>query len=670
LPSLFYCVRPLLLALLLPLAAIAQVSDPVSVPLEKAYAALRDQSYEAAIEQFHLAIEQAPKRASIRKDLAYTYVKVGEPEAAQAQFAEAMKLDPEDAQVALEYAFLANDLKETAKARRIFDHWRKKGNATAEQGFQNIDRALAEGIARWRKAVDATPDNFSAHEELARLAAQRDELELAATSFERAFALKPDRRDLLIELARVYDSLGRTEPRNAALIAASRCEQPRVAEAARERLPERYPYVYEFQNALKLDPTHTALRRELAYLHLAMGNKADAEAEFRVVTKQDPEDMLSAAQLGFLLLGRNEKEALPLLEKAMHSTDKAVSDRVKSVLKPAPKLQSREELPRSSAAAMGDSSFRAGYFKDAVQYLRVAFEDNPEDGALALKLGWTYNMLREDAKAMPYFKKAALSSDPRIAAEAQRAIRNLAPSQARVQSTFWTLPLYSSRWKSGFSYSQWKTEFKVGGLPIRPYLSARIVGDTRGEAEIRGFASPQYLSESSLIVGLGVRTSTWKGVMAWAEAGQAIRYRQRNDVGRMIPDYRGGINFSRSFGRNLGAEGPGIFFETLNDGIFVSRFNNNVLLYSQNHIGYTMPKFGPLEWQLFWNANLTKDYKNEGWANFGELGPGLKFRVDGMPKSLALTVSMLKGTYLQRDANPNGPHFTDLRAGIWYAFTR
>ena len=45
------------------------------------------------------------------------------------------------------------------------------------------------------------------------------------------------------------------ERANAALLAASRGAEPRTAEAARELLPARYPYVYEFEEALsKLDP--------------------------------------------------------------------------------------------------------------------------------------------------------------------------------------------------------------------------------------------------------------------------------------------------------------------------------------------------------------------------------------------------------------------------------
>src|SRR5258708_40293900 len=99
-----------------------------------------------------------------------------------------------------------------------------------------------------------SPVNFSAHEELARMAEQRDELELAAEHFEKAWRIKPDERALLLDLGRVWKSLGRTEDAMSALLAASRGAQPRAAEPARQELPNRYPYPYEFQHAIALDP--------------------------------------------------------------------------------------------------------------------------------------------------------------------------------------------------------------------------------------------------------------------------------------------------------------------------------------------------------------------------------------------------------------------------------
>src|SRR5262249_25540568 len=152
--------------------------------------------------------------------------------------------------------------------------------ATAASAFENIDRPLREGIVRWREALAATPDSFSAHEELARLAELRDDLALASEHFEQAWRMRPARRDLLLDLGRVLGVEGRTDEANAALLAASRSpESPRSAEQARELLPRRYPYVYEFEKALELEPSNAELRRELAYLHLQMGNNAAAEMQ-------------------------------------------------------------------------------------------------------------------------------------------------------------------------------------------------------------------------------------------------------------------------------------------------------------------------------------------------------------------------------------------------------
>ena len=258
-------------------AGFGQTVDPAYAPLEKAYAALRARDYDTAIAQFRLGIGAAPQRASIRKDLAYTLLKTGETEQARDQFAEAMRLDPADDHVALEYAFLCYETKQQAVARRVFDRIRQHGNATAAEAFENVDRPLREGIARWEEAVRMSPGNFSAHEELARLAEQRDDLALAASHYERAWRLRPDRRDLLLDLGRVWQAQGRKDEAISALLAASRSSEPRVAEQARELLPSRYPFVYEFEKALALDPSNVELRRELAYLHLEMKDRSGGE---------------------------------------------------------------------------------------------------------------------------------------------------------------------------------------------------------------------------------------------------------------------------------------------------------------------------------------------------------------------------------------------------------
>lgn len=663
--------------MLLILFALMATVDPAYASLEKAYDAVRAKNYDAAIASFERAIAAAPQRADIRKDLAYTLLKVGANEAARDQFAEAVRLNPADQHVALEYAFLCYETKQQAVARRVFDRIRKNGDATAEQAFQNIDRPLVEGIARWQKALEVSPDNFSAHEELARLADQRDELQLAAEHYEKAWRLKPEERGLLLDLGRVWKSMGRAEDAMSALMAASRGAQPRVAERARELLPERYPYVYEFERAVEFDPKNINLRRELAYLHLVMDHKAEAEEQFKVIHQLAPGDQLSAAQLGFLLLKRADVAgAQPLLEQVLKSDDEELSDRVRAALRMPQRFQRRgDSTHRASdeAKAMAEKSLQAGYLKDALKYFSAAQEADPLDFAVMLKLAWTYNVLHDDRNAIHWFSLAAKSPDPVAAAEAAKAYKNLSPQFQRFRFTAWMYPFYSSRWKDAFGYAQVKEEMKLGNLPLRAYISTRFVGDVRQRIGPDS-GQPQYLSESSVIFGVGLATATVRGMTGWFEAGESVKYlASRKDLGTAIPDYRGGLSYAKGFGHMIGGK-QGFFAETNDDGLYVSRFQKDMLIYSQNRTGYTFAAaedfLGGLQTQIYWNNNLTKDRLGQHWANFVESGPGLRFRGSSWPKSLMFSVSVMRGVYLINEGNPRRPNFFDLRAGFWYAFTR
>ncbi len=657
-------------------SAAGQDPDPAFLTLQHAYDALRDKNYDQAVAAFRQAIELAPNRAPIRKDLAYTLLKVGENEAARDQFAEAMRLDPADEHVALEFAFLCYETKQQAEARRIFDRIRKTGDATAEQAFQNIDQPLAEGIARWRKALEMSPDNFSAHQELAALAEQRDELELAADHYEKAWKLKPEERTLMLDLGRVWKMLGRNEEAGFVLLAASRGGQPRVAEKARELLPARYPYVYEFEKALALDPKNFELRREFSYLLLQMGQKEDAERQFQILNQTAPDDLLSAAQLGFLRLNRKDYTgAQPLLDQVLKGNDEELADRVRVALKMPQTLRKRTPSAQQTseeAKTLAEKSLKAGYLKDALKYLTIAHENDPVDFSVMLKLGWVYNILHDDREAVKWFNLASKSPDASIANEASQASRNLAPGFARFRTTAWAFPFFSSRWHDAFGYGQVKTEMKLGNLPFRPYISMRFVGDIRGTVgSTLSNPAPQYLSETSVILGIGLATVTRHGLTGWFEAGEAVKYlTSRKDVGSMIPDYRGGIAYAKGFGHLLNSA-KGFFFENNEDGIFVSRFQNDLLLYTQNRSGYTFSKSESLGFQaqFYLNYNATVDRLQQYWANYAEIGPGLRFRFSGLPKSMLFSVNFFRGAYLVNQDNPRRPNFFDLRAGFWYAFT-
>jgi len=216
-----------------------------------------------------------------------------------------------------------------------------------------------------------------------------------------------------------------------------------------------------------------------------------------------------------------------------------------------------------------------------------------------------------------------------------------------------------------------KTELKLGRLPLRAYLTARLIGDTHDLLVER---PPQYLSEGSFVFGAGLATDYWHGFMVWGEAGSAARYTGPHNWGpRLGPDYRGGASFNRGFGKLIDAPRHGWFTETNNDAVFVSRFNNDVVFYSQNRVGMTAPAamaLGHLRTQFYWGAHVSADVRREFWANTLETGPGLRFRWPWMPKSWLMSVSLVRGMYRITEGNPWKRTYTDARIGFWFSGTR
>ncbi len=338
--------------------------------------------------------------------------------------------------------------------------------------------------------------------------------------YQKAWRTQPDRRNVLVDLGRVWKAMKRDKDAVAALLAALRSGDPRAAERARELLPDRYPFVIEFRAALDLDPSNVELRRELAYLLLRMDRKSDAEAEFRAITQIDPADLLSATQLGFLLYARGDQgEAMRLFDRVMAGNDEDLANRVRAVLRiPQVKLRRATQQPVSiDAKLMAERSIKAGYMKDALKYLQLAHEADPADFGVMLKMGWTYNILHQDQLAARWFDLARKSPDTLIASEGQKAWRNLRAELQRFRTTVWLYPMYSSRWRDLFGYSQGKTEMQTN-LPVIPYVSVRFVGDTR---RTTGYQMAPYLSESSAISPRGCGRGPGRGLRCGAKQGGA-----------------------------------------------------------------------------------------------------------------------------------------------------
>jgi hypothetical protein len=368
--------------------------------------------------------------------------------------------------------------------------------------------------------------------------------------------------------------------------------------------------------------------------------------------------MLAATQLGFLLYGRGARDAaMPLFERVLAGPDEDLANRVRAVLRMPQVLRARPSPQPASidAKVMAERSMKAGYVKDALKYLHVAHEADPGDFDVMLQLGWAYNVTHQDHLALPWFDLARRSPDPQVAAEATQAWRNLESDARLFHTTVWIYPLFSTRWHDLFGYSQIKTEFHTHSF-LRPYFSVRFVGDTR-ETVGTGTPEPQYLSESSFIAGAGARTVPWHGLTGWFEAGSAMSY----VTGHMLPDYRGGASGQW----HKLPECAGWFVDTSLDALFISRFDDDFLVYGQSRLGYALSRYT----QLYWNANITGDIKRQYWADFVETGPGIRLSAAFLPRPMWVSFNFLRGSYLTNVANPRRPNFNDLRVGLWYAYT-
>lgn len=314
--------------------ALAVSSDTGKRPAEEAYQALSERRLDTAVERFQAATAADPSNLAWRKDYAYALLRIGERERARDEFAEVVRQDPADEQIALEYAFLSYETRQPQAARRVFlrlqSSQRERVRTLAREAMERIDSGLNQALSQWKSAVLAAPRQWSAHEELARLAELRDEFDLAAAHFEEAWKLRPDRKELLLDLARVWRARGDTAQAKQALVAAYRSGVPRVAESARELLEGIEPGASDA--ALAAPETRqgigvaeeTALfsAKQMGKRSLELSYLSDAVKYLTLAHRQDPADGRVMYDLGVAAnLLRRDDEALRWFSMARKSGD-------------------------------------------------------------------------------------------------------------------------------------------------------------------------------------------------------------------------------------------------------------------------------------------------------------------------------------------------------------
>jgi tetratricopeptide (TPR) repeat protein len=397
--------------------------DPAYTALNRAYEQLRLKQYDDAVASFRRVLELDPTRIAIHKEIAYTLQKMGETEQAVEAFEAYHRALPSDYTTIMELAYLYAQVQKEDRALEFFKMAAQSSDpaqaAQARQGFQNVEGPIMAEITRWRAATAQDAQNFDARESLADAYVMHGEAAAAIEQYAWLRREAPTRYRHLITLAELHGKLGAShaDAARAYALLAMRAPDPRVTAQGRALFGERYPYLYELQMALELEPWQTEIRKEVNF----------------ITKKEEP------------------------------------------VTAPTPATAADDPVRRHRE--LGYASLAKSFLDDAVREFTEVHRLDPSDDQAVLQLALLYNMLKKDQIALGWFKLARASRDRKVAEQARQAIHNLEPS--RVTTTVWALPLVSSRFNTAFGYGQIKSELNLKGLSVKPYISFRFEGDTR-----------------------------------------------------------------------------------------------------------------------------------------------------------------------------------------------
>ena len=207
-------------------------------------------------------------------------------------------------------------------------------------------------------------------------------------------------------------------------------------------------------------------------------------------------------------------------------------------------------------------------------------------------------------------------------------------------------------------------------LPLEIYLGAQVTRDTSSHG-YRGSAVPEIYSDNYATFGAGMRLRLWQNRIAlFGQVGPAINLLD-DGRDRAVFDVRGGGMLYAETAQCAPAPATGTARtglwpcgEAYAEGVYVRRFDNNVIgfIRPRGSIGYLVT--GPVLWQGVVEGRATKDINEDYYNNFADGGLGHRWRLLS-PFRVDLLVSANAGSYYGvagRDPAPSKLGYADLRA--------
>jgi Flp pilus assembly protein TadD len=265
---------------------------PQGNPAEQGLKALNDKQYQAAANDFTLALAADPKDYSLHFNLALAYSLMGKNAQAVPEYRKTLELKPGLYQAELNLGISLLREKQASDAVPVLrDAAAQKANEyrpnyyLADALFQAGDFPKAEQAFSAALALD--PKSPDAELGLAHALAKEQKLDDAAPHFKKAAELNATYRDDLLELGSLYEA----------------AKKPEQAMAIYQQFPE-----------------NPGAQERLGVLLLQAGKAADAIPCLETAVGKSPTDANRAALAEAYLKNNQSDKALPVVEKILEST--------------------------------------------------------------------------------------------------------------------------------------------------------------------------------------------------------------------------------------------------------------------------------------------------------------------------------------------------------------